>query len=144
MKYYIATSTERVPAHNIVRDQLKQFGCEITYDWTTHGSVRHTTKERLAEVALSELAGIADSDFVLVLLPGGKGTHVELGFSIGSKKKVFIHSEDPNVFEMGPKVCAFYFSPDVVRFSCPISKIADHLLLLLQAEDHLLVKNIVR
>ena len=120
MKYYIATSTSRVPFHNQVRDLLKEFGHEITYDWTTHGSVRETSLSRLQQVAHAELEGILNSDFVLVLLPGGKGTHTELGFSIASKKRVFIHSEDPSVFEIGPQVCAFYHHADVVRLSCPI------------------------
>jgi nucleoside 2-deoxyribosyltransferase len=120
MKYYIATSTSRVPFHNQVRDLLKECGHEITYDWTTHGSVRETSVSRLQQVAHAVLQGVLDADFVLVLLPGGKGTHTELGFSIASKKRVFIHSEDPSVFEIGPQVCAFYHHADVVRLSCPI------------------------
>lgn len=124
MKYYIATSTTRALFHNLVRDQLNKFGHEITYDWTTHGSVRETSPARLQEVAHAELQGILDSDFIVVLLPGGKGTHVELGFSIASKKTVFIHSEDPSVFELGPQVCAFYHHADVTRFSTLIENVA--------------------
>lgn len=124
MKYYIATSTSRMPFHNTVRGHLKQLGHEITYDWTTHGSVRHTSLSRLQEVAQLEFQGILDADFVLVLLPGGKGTHAELGFSIASRKKVFIHSEDPKTFEIGPEICAFYHHAEVVRLSCPIELVA--------------------
>ena len=124
MKYYIATSTTRSPSHNLVRDQLKNFGHEITYDWTTHGSVRETSQARLKEVAHAEFQGILEADFVLVLLPGGKGTHVELGFSVASKRRVFIHSEDPAVFETGPEVCAFYHHSEVTRLSGPIELVA--------------------
>lgn len=123
MNYYIATSTERALLHNLVRDDLKKLGHEITYDWTTHGSVRQTSKARLEEIASLEFQGILGSHFVLVLLPGGKGTHVEIGLSIASKKKVFLHSEDPMMFELGPQICAFYHHPDVVRFSCPIAEL---------------------
>lgn len=132
MKYYIATSTERMSLHNLVRDDLKKLDYEITYDWTTHGSVRHTSKARLQEVAHLECQGILAADFVLVLLPGGKGTHVELGLSIASKKKVFIHSEDPMMFEMGTQVCAFYHHADVVRLCCPIADVAKTLQSLLE------------
>lgn len=124
MKYYIATSTTRALFHNLVRDNLKKFGHEITYDWTTHGSVRETNQARLREVAHAEFQGILDADFILVLLPGGKGTHAELGFSIASKKRVFVHSEDPSVFEVGPQVCAFYHHSDVVRLSGPLDSVA--------------------
>lgn len=125
MKYYIATSTMRAAAHNMVRDGLKKLGHEITYDWTTHGSVRLTSRARLQEVAHVELQGILDSDFVVILLPGGKGTHTELGFSIASKKRVLIHSEDPALFEIGPETCAFYHHTDVIQFSSSIKYAAE-------------------
>lgn len=124
MKYYIATSLSRMTAHNAVRDALQMLGHDLTYDWTVHGSLKSTTKERLREVAILELNSIAKADFVVVLLPGGYGTHTELGFSIGSQKKVFLHSEDPSLFELGPQTNAFYHHPEVIRVCCPLSDIA--------------------
>lgn len=112
----------------MVRDDLQKMGYQITYDWTSHGSVRHTSASRLQEVAILEIQGILSADFVLVLLPGGKGTHVELGLSLASGKKIFIHCEDPNMFEVGPQVCAFYHAPGIIRLTCPISEIAKTLL----------------
>jgi hypothetical protein len=124
MKFYIATSTERMPSHNRVRDALQRLGHEITYDWTVHGSVRFTSTERLCEVAHLEFQAILDADFVLVLLPGGKGTHAELGFSIAHKKRVLIHSENPKAFEIGPEACAFYHHAGVARFSGSLEEAA--------------------
>lgn len=124
MKYYIATSTARCPAHNRLRDLLNELGHEITYDWTTHGSVRETTTERLAQVARAELEAIREADFVVVLLPGGKGTHTELGFSLAAQKKVFLHSEELTLFSPGPEVCAFYYAPEVTRFSGALEELA--------------------
>ncbi len=123
--------------HNLVRDGLKQLGHEITYDWTNHGSVRETSLERLREVALAELQGISEADFVIVLLPGGKGTHTEFGFSIAQKKHIFIHSEDPSVFEIGQQVCAFYYHKEMTRLLGPIENIAERvqsLLILAKSE----------
>jgi len=124
MKYYIATSLLRAREHNTVRDALNLLGHEISYDWTSHGSVKSTSKERLQEVAVLELNGIAASDFILVLLPGGNGTHLELGFAIASGKKVFLHSEDPMLFELGPQTNAFYHHPAVEQLCCPLAEIA--------------------
>jgi nucleoside 2-deoxyribosyltransferase len=125
MKYYIATSLSRMAAHNSVRDALQMLGHEIAYDWTLHGSVKSTSKARLREVAILELGGIANAEFVVVLLPGGKGTHLELGFALAKGKKVFLHSEDSTVFELGPQTNAFYHHPDVTCLSCPLSELAD-------------------
>lgn len=120
MQFYIATSLSRAAAHRMVRDALKACGHEIVYDWTLHGSVKSVSKERLREVATLELGGIAKADFVVVLLPGGSGTHLELGFSIAKGKRVFLHSEDPLAFELGPQTNAFYHHPDVTRLLCPL------------------------
>ncbi len=79
MNYYIATSTERISVHNQVRDSLKKLGLEITYDWTAKGNIRNTSKECLQEAAFQMHQGILKSDFVLVLLPGGKGNPYRTG-----------------------------------------------------------------
>jgi len=123
MKYYIATSLLRATAHQMVRDALRILGHEISYDWTLHGSVKSVSKERLREVAVLELDGVSDADFVVVLLPGGKGTHLELGFAIARGKRVFLHSEDPLAFELGPQTNAFYHHHDVTRLLCPLADV---------------------
>lgn len=124
MKYYIATSLSRVTEHNLIRDSLKTFQHEIAYDWTLHGSVKSVSIERLREVAIFELNGILESDFVIVLLPGGKGTHLELGFALGNGKRTFLHSEDPSLFELGPQTSAFYHHPHLTRLCCPLIDVA--------------------
>lgn len=123
MKYYIATSLSRAAAHNMIRDTLKKWGHEISYDWTLHGSVKSVSKERLREIALLELNGVAEADFVIVLLPGGNGTHLELGFAIARGKRVFLHTEDSLIFELGPQTNAFYHHPDVTRLHCPLTEL---------------------
>ena len=123
MKFYIATSLSRVAAHHTVRDELHNFGHEISYDWTLHGSVKTVSKERLKEVAMLELEGIAESDFIVVLLPGGGGTHLELGYALAKGKKIFLHTEDPLLFELGHQTNAFYHHPDLIRISGPIADV---------------------
>jgi len=124
VKYYIATSLARAKSHNLVRDALNGFGHEISYDWTLHGSVKSISIDRLQEVAILELEGVLQADFVVVLLPGGKGTHLELGFAIAKDKKIFLHSEEPLPFELGPETCAFYHHPDLTCLCCPLSEVA--------------------
>ncbi len=61
MNFYIATSLSRIPDHHLVRNHLSTYDHQITYDWTLHGSVKSVSKERLREVALLELDGVAKS-----------------------------------------------------------------------------------
>lgn len=70
-----------------------------------------------------ELEGVAKADFVVVLLPGGGGTHLELGFALARGKRVFLHSEDPLIFELGPQTNAFYHHPDITRLLCPLADV---------------------
>lgn len=123
MRFYIATSLSRAKCHNLVRDALIDCGHEISYDWTIHGEVRSVSKARLREVALLELNGVLESDCIVVLLPGGGGTHLELGFALAKGIKTFLHSEDASIFELGPQTSAFYHHPDVTHLVCPLADV---------------------
>lgn len=118
MKIYIATSLEKAKDHNAVRDALQQHGISLTYDWSTHGSVKSTSRERLNEVATNELSGIAKADALVVLLPGGHGTHTELGFAFGSEIPVVLHATDEKYFAPGPDTCAFYHHDCIEHIVC--------------------------
>ncbi len=122
----------------MVRDALKIRGHEISYDWTLHGSVKSVSKERLREVAALELDAVSEADFVVVLLPGGNGTHLELGFAIARGKRVFLHSEDSLVFELGPQTNAFYHHSNITRLICPLADIGTTVNSLLQQPAMLL------
>ncbi len=110
MKFYIATGLKNFEKHNIVRDGLLKLGHEITYDWTIHGSVKNKGIEELQEKGMLEVKGVKDADFVVVLLPGGRGTHSELGMSIALGKKTIIwaRDEDEDFFKACDKTCIFY------------------------------------
>lgn len=126
MKFYIATGLERADAHNLVRDYLVRLGHTITYDWTVHGSVQAEGIERIQQVALAEKQGVLDADVVVVLLPGGRGTHTELGMALASGKPVFMHGQDSASFlDDNGRTCAFYHDPLVFRCHLPLQEMLD-------------------
>lgn len=133
MKFYIATSLERAEIHNKVRDVLVERGDVITYDWTKHGSVQHEGHNRLAEVAHAEMIGVQEADVVIVLLPGGRGTHAELGMGIAYHRHVLVvAAAAEGFFGNDARTCAFYHAPKVTRLTladwddpCEIAAIAD-------------------
>lgn len=124
MIFYIATSLSRASDHNKVRDLLQQKGFDLTYDWTRHGSVKSVSIERLSEVAHREIQGVIDADFIIVLLPGGFGTHIELGAAIASGKKIFVHSENTEYFTLGDKTVAFYHHESITKICCPLDDLS--------------------
>jgi nucleoside 2-deoxyribosyltransferase len=124
VKFYIATKLENHLTHNGVRDELLLHGHEITYDWTTHGSVQETTLERIREVAELEANGVIDCDVCIVLWPGGRGTHVELGMAIALGKTVVFVSDVIDHHHATRETCAFYHHPSVIR-CCGFSEMWD-------------------
>lgn len=95
-------------------------GHTISYDWTHHGAVRDKGIPRIREVAQSELDGVMDAHFIVVLLPtglnsSGRGTHVELGIALACGKPVLIWSDDHRIFEATEQTCAFYHSRSVIH-----------------------------
>ena len=114
-RVYIASKLENADAVRVMRDRLQAAGFTITYDWTVHGSVRDAGDARMAEVAGLELNGVVTADVVVVLLPGGRGTHTELGAAIALGKPVVVHTTDPSHFTQGTNTCLFYWHKLVRR-----------------------------
>jgi nucleoside 2-deoxyribosyltransferase len=121
--FYIATSLSRAHDHNRLRDALVSFGHRITYDWTLYESVTTSTVQRLTEIAHNETNGLQSAEIVFVLLPGGFGTHAELGMAIASRKKTILHSTDEKIFKACEKTCAFYHHRNVSQLICPLDDV---------------------
>lgn len=115
MKFYIANRLENAETVKRVATVLKAAGHEHTYDWTTHGSVQSEGEERLRQVAENELNGVLNADLVIVILPGERGTHTELGIALGNKKRIIICAEDDNMFLQDERTCAFYWNYGIDR-----------------------------
>src|SRR5688500_16566149 len=89
LRFYIASSLDNIEAVNRLRDELVECGYVQSYDWTEHGSVQ-ANPESWKEVCDAEITGVFDADFLIVLLPGGRGTHVELGIALARSIPIII------------------------------------------------------
>ena len=116
-KVYIASKIENFRQVQAVRDALLMAGHIITYDWTRHGSVVGNL-EYLKEVAENEREGVVSADVVIVLLPGGRGTHAELGMANALKIPVMLIADDDTYFRSDDNTCAFYWNNNVYRHVC--------------------------
>lgn len=140
MRYYIASGLANVEQVKRVKAKLDAAGWEHTYDWTVHGSVRRDGIGRLAEVAAAEIEGVYMADVVIVLLPGGRGTHTELGAALSmadcyireaeekQEPRIVVYSPDPERdFAGSESTCAFYYHPCVERFGGDLDGVIDAL-----------------
>ena len=120
MRFYIASGLENRALAKDMLAFIEGRGHIPVYDWTAHGDVRGQGEERLVEVAAFESAAVRDAEFMLVMLPGGYGTHTELGIALGtrSNKRILLWSATGKEFTDGPDTCVFYHHRSVERITC--------------------------
>ncbi|WP_096187365.1 nucleoside 2-deoxyribosyltransferase [Evansella halocellulosilytica] len=112
-KFYVASSFTNFEIVRNVARQLMQKGFLHTYDWTAND--RADTIEKLKKIGQEEKEAVRDSDFIVIILPGGKGTHIELGIALGLNKRIYLYS--PNEEINDPSISStFYQLPEVNKF----------------------------
>lgn len=129
MRFYIATGLSNTANARTLAAVLRARGHEQAYDWTTHGDIRREGDARMSEVAFNELRAVRDAELVVVLLPGGRGTHTELGGAIAtrSNKRILLWSATGDEFLFNENTCTFYFHPCVERVVCSFEELMDRL-----------------
>ena len=63
-------------------------------------------------MADQELEAVKNADVLIVLLPGGFGTHVEIGAALALGKPVILHAPDYETLNK-PYRCVFHYHPRV-------------------------------
>jgi nucleoside 2-deoxyribosyltransferase len=108
-RFYLATRKDRSEQAEPLLQALKAQGWERTFEWTAQDEA---STDGYADVAVKELAGVRKADVLIVLLPGGFGTHVEIGAALALGKPVILHAPDRNTLET-PYPCIFHYHPAV-------------------------------
>lgn len=93
--FYIASSLSNIDTVRLVRNQLIKKGFVYTYDWTQNE--RASTIEDLVEIGTKEKKAVLEADFIVVLLPAGKGSHIEFGMALGQGKPIYLYSPNDDI-----------------------------------------------
>lgn len=124
MRFYVCTAFQNSRAHNVVRDALRGHGHEITLDWTSG-----MPEEDPEKIGILEVDAVLEADFVCVLLPGGRGTHVELGVALGRRIPVLLHArEEADLLDVHGMTSPFYHHPQVARIHGSLSEYVEKVL----------------
>lgn len=113
MNFYIASALKNAKQVSLYAEKLKACGWHHTYDWTKDID-DEITPNRLAAYAAAEQKAINDSDLVVIVLPAGRGAHVELGMALALHKHIFLCTENKTDFQLENTV-AFYELPGIVK-----------------------------
>ena len=94
-KFYVASSFKNIDTVRYVSNELINRGYIQTYDWTQN--VRASTVKDLKEIGQQERNAVLEADFIIVLLPAGKGSHIEFGVALGQGKRIYLYSQNDEV-----------------------------------------------
>lgn len=125
MRFYIASSFKNIDFVRKLASLLKKEGFEFTYDWTKVEGVKSI--ELISAIGENEKEAVKKSDFVVLLLPGGKSSHVELGIGLGLDKRVYVYSSTEESYNMD-QTSTFYYVKGVDRYVGSIEGFAEYLL----------------
>ena len=124
-KFYVASSFKNIEIVRFVSNQLKDEGFIQTYDWTRNE--RASTIDDLKKIGLQEKNAVMEADFLIVLLPAGKGSHIELGIAIELEKRIYLYSpnDEVNRFET---TSTFYHLSEVHKCIGTIEKLVERVI----------------
>ncbi|RIV10367.1 group-specific protein, partial [Priestia flexa] len=71
--------------------------------------------QELKEIGQCEKDGVQRADLFILILPGGKGSHIEMGMAIAFEKKVYLYSENSGLNDF-QNTSAFYHLDRVDKF----------------------------
>jgi hypothetical protein len=108
-RFYLSTKKDRSDEGARVSRGLVERGWECTFDWT---SLSDSTIQDSPKLAQLEIEGIRQADVLIVLLPGGFGTHAEIGAAIAFEKPIIIHSPSQAILDT-PYPCVFHYHPTI-------------------------------
>lgn len=110
-RFYVATGIERTAEADAAADLFRRAGWVQTYRWAAHGRVLDPARWR--GTALLESAGVQTADLVVLLLPGAKGSHTELGQALAADVPVLLSADWELVYYPDGGTCIFYHHPRV-------------------------------
>lgn len=113
MKFYIGSGMKNCELVNYYSKILEEKGWKHTYNWAKNINGDETIED-LIEYSKLEQKGIIDSDVIIILLPAGRGTHIELGIALALDKKIFLCSATEDEFNVENTV-NFYQLPNIIK-----------------------------
>lgn len=123
MKFYIGSSLRNCEMVDYLSGKLKANGWEQTYCWTANVQGDETAEDLVA-YAKAEQRGIEDADVVVILLPAGRGAHIELGMALALHKRIYLCSTSQQSFSLEDTV-DFYELPHIQKLVGTVEGMAE-------------------
>jgi hypothetical protein len=116
-KFYVASSFRNIVNVRYIAQTLESRGYVNTYDWTQNALARdagQVTLGDLRSIGQRERDAVTGAHVVVIMLPGGKGTHVELGIAIAQGRRTILYSTDEIISNL-EITSTFYHLPELEK-----------------------------
>jgi len=123
-KFYVASSFKNIDTVKYVCNCLINRGYFHTYDWTQNN--RAATLEDLRVIGQYEKESVLESDFVIVILPAGKGSHIELGLALGQEIPIYLYSPNNDIDDF-ETTSTFYHLDGIVKCTGTIDSLIEQI-----------------
>lgn len=111
-RMYLGSSIDNIEKTKLLIHSLGRHNWRITHDWTIQGVIEQD--HLLSAHAIAMLHGVMRADVVGIILPGGRGTHVELGAAIATNKPCILFADNFELLKgkgTSGRVSCFYRHP---------------------------------
>ncbi|WP_409291899.1 group-specific protein [Peribacillus sp. SCS-37] len=125
MKFYIASSFKNIGLVRKLAGELRAENHIHTYDWTKNS--RAASFSELKRIGEEEKQAVWESDVFILILPGGKGSHIELGMAIGQGKQIWLYSPPDDASFSPENSSTFYHLSEVQRFRGSFADFIQHI-----------------
>lgn len=109
----------------IVSERLRQEGFIHTYDWTINDNINSI--DQLKDIGKKEIDAVMSSNFIVVLFPAGKGSHIELGIALGNGIKAYLYAQNDDINDL-ETTSTFYHVDGVSKCKGTIEELIQNIL----------------
>ena len=114
LRFYVASRYENGKEVQKIQNLLIEKGYELTHNWTIYEGSDNIKKR---DCAIADIAGVRQSDFIVVCWPGKTGTKLEIGASLACRIPVFILGCDcPQNMESDGRGTSVFWFHDLINF----------------------------
>lgn len=124
-KFYVASALHNREQVAEVVGTLEKAGWKVTYNWAI--SPMTGDWEQGHHSARYEILGASEAKVFVALMPGYKGTHVEMGAALASNAEVYIWAPRLQAIlgNIPPMRSIFYDHPNVQIHCCSLEEFLD-------------------
>ena len=125
LRFYVASRFENKDEVRSIQKLLIDKGYELSYNWCDHEGIDDHKKK---EYGIADIAGVRQSDFLVVCWPGFTGTKLEIGAALAVRIPVYILGcKGPDQMESDGRGTSVFWHHPLINFCGDTDELIDRI-----------------